>query len=224
MADFSLQDFPIRYGFCDPAGGKGAKGRETIKRARARAAIITVAADPHLERIFVLEAWAGRVTTPVLRDRLLDSTVTFGHKIFGIEDNAMQSLWVAEVREHAKKRGIRVPIQGVTQSTRVEKDFRIRASLQPVIGEGRLILGPNQDDLRAELLAFPLGQTKDLVDALASAISLIPRKARHLREKSSRDALRDYLRRCGLSDWQVERRVAEVVAAGGGRREEEDVY
>jgi len=52
------------YGFCDPHGGKA-----DLSRVGSRAALIVGCADP-VGRLFVLHAWAGRVTTVELMQRI----------------------------------------------------------------------------------------------------------------------------------------------------------
>ncbi len=204
MAKTALEDLTERYGFCDPASSK-----TKIKGTRARSAIILLAVDD-LSRIFVLFAWADRIATNKLRDKIIEVVDQFKPRRFGIEANAMQSLFADLVRDAASAlKGQRLPLTEVTQSTKVDKDFRIRTSLQPIIADGRLFLQPDQYELKEELKGFPMTFKKDLVDALASAITLIPKRRKKQLQKRSTDALAEYLRDSGAPPWYIEKRIRE---------------
>lgn len=208
-----------KYGYCDPAGERG-----KLKRTRARQAIVVIGVD-WLTRIFVLYTWAGRVQASRLRDRIID---TYKHwspmRKFGIESNAMQELYGSLVRDYAKvELGDGVRIFGVPQSTKVDKDFRIRTEIEPIINEGRLfLLGDYKDgreivhaqqmDCEAEMFGFPTAATKDIIDALASAIRMVPRKRRDVQDDEELKHLAAYLRRTGVASHLIEQRVAEYRA------------
>lgn len=180
--------------FCDPSGGK-----DTIKRARARSAIVGVAQDDDA-RIFVLHAWAARVKAGTLLEKILEVNEEFRPRRFGIEANAMQVLFTDLVRREARFRETRLSLYPVQQPTRVDKFFRLRSTLQPVIGFGRLFVQAHQVELKEELRAFPMGETVDLVDALASAVELLPRKA-GAGDRAKDDEVRyeEYLREVGCA-------------------------
>ena len=145
----------VCFGFCDPASGK-----QVIKRVRARSAIIVVGADP-LNRVFVLYAWAGRPSTPQLLKRLIEVGEKFPRlKRFGIEANAMQELFADLVANQAREMKKRIPFIPVMQPTKIEKNFRIRTTLQPLVGmeNGRLFIQENQTELKTEIITFPVAR------------------------------------------------------------------
>ena len=195
-----------KYGFCDPASG-----RQAIRRARARSAIIVIAAD-QLGRFFVLHAWAGRPTTTQLVARLIDIGEKFHPRRFGIEANAMQSLFADLVAGQAKELQKKIAFVPITQPTRVDKDWRIRTTLQPVIENGRLFVQEAHHELMAEISTFPVSTTKDMIDALASAINLAPRRHVSQQQHDEIDRLAEYLRATGVAPSQIEQRIAEVRA------------
>jgi len=208
MANVVPIDDLERYAFADPASGK-----RRVKKARARQAIVVIGVD-YLLRIFVLFAWAGHYVTSRFRDKILDVMEKFSPRRFGIEANAMQELFGDEVIERAKERfGTARGFVEVYQPTKIEKDFRIRTTLEPVLNDGRLFVNASQIELISELRGFPTAATKDLVDALASAITLIPRRPPQVRRSAEAVALADYLRRSGAPSWYIEQRVAEVGGA-----------
>jgi hypothetical protein len=93
--------------------------------------------------------------------------------------------------------------------TRVDKLDRIRTILQPVIAQHRLMIRTNLTELRQELGAFPTGQTVDLVDALASAIGMLPSKLTPADEESGTDLYAEHLRDCGLPEDEICARIEE---------------
>jgi predicted phage terminase large subunit-like protein len=199
-----LRDAGSIYAFADPAGGKG-----RVKRVSARAAYVVVAQD-FLTRVIVLEARAGRWSTDVLTDKLIDAALRWRPRVFGVEANAMQELYAASLSRECRQRGLKIPFSPVWQPSGIEKDFRIRTAIQPVLAAGRLVIpdAPEFYELREELKGFPIAQTKDLVDALAS--SIVPQRSMPAQEREEVEGLADYLRRSGAPPEYIERRIAEV--------------
>jgi len=154
--------------FLDPAGGKVTK-----EKARARSAISVASVDP-ANRIFIRYAWAERCSTERLFDKIYEVNRIFRPNVFGIEGNAQQGLFVDSVIKDARKERIRIPIANVIHPTNLNKDFRIRTFLQPPVSEGRLFLLVDQGELLKEIVNFPMGRLKDMLDSLASAVSLLP--------------------------------------------------
>ena len=197
-------DTLIKYGFTDPASSKG-----KIKKTRARQAIVVIGID-HLLRIFVLHAWAGRLKTSKYLDKIIETCETYNPRVFGVEANAMQSLFADLVRDAGKQRLSRMPIQAIHQSTRVDKNFRIRTALEPVISTGRLFLLDGQIELESELRGFPTAATVDIVDCLASAIDLVPKRPVRKAKDENAEKLADYLRKTDMAPHLIQKRVEEL--------------
>lgn len=211
MTRYTLADLPLRYAFCDPAGSRAKK--EVVKKARARSAIVVVAPDS-VGRLFVFQAWARRATTSELIDAILASNESYTPQVFGIEANAMQALFAESVDVVARIRHARLPMSAVRQPTNVDKMWRIRTAIQPVLAEGRLFIREDQTDLRTELDAFPLGRTVDLVDALASVIDLVPPPVIPRESHDDAEQLATYLRETGAPPDYIMERIGALV---GGR-------
>lgn len=223
----SLTRLKERYAFLDPAAGK--RTSERTREGLARSAIVVVAED-QLQRIFVLEAWARRCSTPDLVGEMIRVQKEWKPRSFGVEANAMQSLFVDTVRMICQERKENLPLRAIYQSTKVDKMFRIRTALQPLFGEGRLILGEDQMELKNELKAFPRGQTVDLVDALASVVKMLPERPQEEQIAEQANGLAKYLREQGVppayitqrlerfyGDNNVTRKVMEAAAHRRGR-------
>lgn len=202
--DLNLLDV---YMFVDPAGRTktGAK----LKKARSRQAIIVVRAD-WLNRIFVAVAWAGRFPTSKFTDKIISIYSQYTPRICGIEANAMQELYADMVIEKAKSQLENVAMYPVYQPTKVEKKWRIRNILEPVINDGRLFILPGMSDLESEIRGFPTAAFADLVDALASAIALVPKRTKQRQENDEVNETLRYLRETGAPAAYIEQRKQEL--------------
>ena len=199
------------WAFTDPSGGKAAAASAAHRKVRALQAAIVIASD-HLSRIFVLHSWSGRLTPTKYLDKLVDLCDKFNPKVFGIEANAMQSLFADLVHTTAKARlgSHRARFLPVNQPTKIDKFFRIRTTLEPVINQGRLFIPSHMTELLADIRGFPTIQLFDRIDCLASAIALVPSKPLAKRRTEETEALASYLRETGMPSHYIEQRIKEV--------------
>lgn len=205
------------YMFCDPAGKP--KPGERLRKSRSRQAIVVIQSD-WIPRFFVRVAWAGRLPASKFTDKIISIYREYNPRICGIEANAMQELYADMVIERAREKLSRVGMYPVYQPTKVDKNWRIRTVLEPVINEGRLFIPHDMPDLESEIRGFPTSEFKDLVDALASAITLVPRRAQEQRDRSEMEETLQYLRETGAPHHYIERRKKELelelYASSGG--------
>lgn len=202
----TLDELPERFSYLDPAGRRRA---DQLKRVRARAAIITIGVD-ELRRIFVREAWAEKASALTIRDKVFDTNTRWTPRAFGCEANAMQELYAEMLHVEAKRLGLQLPLVEVYQPTNIEKIFRLRTTLAPVVGFGRLFIREDQHELYAELTTFPMCQTFDLVDALASVCAMVPPMSKPRRQSHDYDAHAKYLRESGYPAHLIEERLRET--------------
>lgn len=194
--------------FYDPAGGKR---NAVLKRMGARAAIVVVG-QTRWGHVLALHAWAKRATTTVQMTEVLAANRRWQPRVFGCESNGMQEHQGTNIYEEARRLGEVFPMRLVDQPTNVEKTYRIRTILQPVIAAGRLIVPAAFYELRSELETFPSCLTFDLVDALASAVALLPRRTTADVDAAQDAALADYLRELGHDRAAVAAMVGEHAA------------
>lgn len=194
------------FGFLDPAGRR--KQGEALKKVRARSAIVIIGAD-YLRRIFVLDTWAKKASAIETMEKVFELNEKWKMRVFGCEANAMQELYAEMLALEATRREVRLPLVPIPQTTKVEKEFRIRTTLNPVVGFGRLFLHESQHDLHREITAFPMMVQKDLVDALASAVALVPPKSPPAAQRTEREALAKYLRDQGTPPSLIQARLDE---------------
>lgn len=203
------------YFYCDPAGNKKA---QEIKRARANAAIVGVGADA-LSRIFVVEWWEKRASTDEMTEMIFMFNERWKPRQFGCEANAMQELYGSMVQREAKYRGVRLPLTPVWQPSKIEKTYRIRTGLQPVIREGRLFLREDMIGERTKLASFPMNiQQVDGIDALENAVRMVPRRATPQQKREDVEQLAAYLRSTGAPPQHIEMRVRELMEQEPGAR------
>jgi len=210
MITHNLPDLEL-FAFTDPAGGKAKAASAKHKKIRALQAAIVIATD-HLQRIFVIHSWAGRLSPSAYLDKLITICDNYNPKIFGIEANAMQSLFADLVHTEARRRlgPHKNKFLEVNQPTKIDKFFRIRTSLEPVINEGRLFVPEHMTELLADLRGFPTIQHIDRIDCLASAVALIPQRPVPQKTRDEADSLASYLRNRGVPSHEIEARVKEL--------------
>lgn len=197
------------YAFTDPASGKPRSGASAASLKQSKQAITVIAVSPHMH-IFAAYAWTGKLPTTAYVDKLLKTHAQFSPRIFGIEANAMQSLFADVVRAEAKKQLQRVAFLPISQPTNIDKKFRIRTRIEPVINYGRLLLDPHMIELETGLRGFPAAdEYLDLIDCFASCVGLVPRKPEAIAKNEEIEALAKYLRQTGAPPWIIERRIAE---------------
>lgn len=186
----------------DPAGGP----RASERRQTSRAAIAVVGQDD-LERVFILEAWAKRIAPDLLIDRIFDTYERWRPAVFSIDASGPQLAFAQMVQKEARERGIKLPLRPI--QLRQDKAFAIETTLQPVASSGRLLRPADNEcrELAAEWKGFPDGMYRDLLDALACAIRLLPAVLpAHLRALSE-GQLRTYLAQTGMPRDQIEERI-----------------
>jgi len=198
------------YAFADLAAGKEARAKKRTARQ-----VIAVGCRDWLDRWFFIHIWAGRETATQFKGMILDVQERYKPRIFGLEANGMQVLYGSLVREEAKLRGGgRVKMIPVYQPTNVDKDFRIRSGLEPLIAQGRLFILPELVDAWVELRGFPTAQTKDIVDAMETCVRLAPKRPLNKQRDSEREQYAAYLRSTRLSPHLIERKLAEFGQGG----------
>lgn len=208
--------------FVDPAARP--RREQKVRKTRARQAISVIGATNSSKyRVFSLYAHAAREPTSIFRDRIIDVYGQYQPQRCGIEANALQSLFGDLAREKAEEvfEG-RVKMFPVTQPTDIDKDFRIRSIIQPLLNEGRLYIPDDQLELLSEVKGFPTAATKDLIDALAAACALIPKTSSEHAQKRQVEEVARYLRNKGHPEDYIRHRIMELTKEYSNARIAED--
>lgn len=204
------------YAFLDPAGSrdKALQARQRAKDVGARAnSAIVVAFEDNLTRLFTLYCWADQVSTATLIKKIYEVNDRFKPHKFGVEASAMQSLFADALHLMSRLQNKRVPFVAVEQPVKIDKDFRIRTAIHGPLEDGRLFFvegGEGIAELERELRQFPHGRTKDRVDALASLINMVPKRAPSS-TKSVDDDLVVYMREQGFQKYTIDKLIREVM-------------
>lgn len=215
MESMPIDQIQPRYLWLDPSSGKK---KQQVKAVRARSAIVVVGQSPD-SRIWVLDSWADRCGTNEIVKNFVDLCERWGPIVAGFEDMGQQSLLEDPILQEAERRGLTIPLSPLPVPTKVEKNWRIRTTLQPIIGAGRLMLESSQIELKNEITNFPMSSVKDMIDALACACALIPPPQALNRDHDEIQEIAAYLRESGMPPRDIERRVAEL----GGYAQFDDV-
>jgi len=133
-------------------------------------AVVVIGAPKRGQPIFVLEAWAKRCSDMELVKKLVDVHRTFRPKVILFEEQNFQKIYKNLcIREAYQQHKVRLPVQGVRQSTK--KALRI-ASLSPLVEAGIIRFRKHQKLLLEQLEYFPK-EHDDLPDALEMAVSAL---------------------------------------------------
>lgn len=200
MQQLELEHVNPRYMWLDPASGKR---DERLRSVRARSAIVVIGTSID-QKVWVLDSWAKRVGTQEITRVFVDMVQKWNPVVAGFEDMGQQALLTDPLYQEAENRGISVPLAPVRVNTKVEKNWRIRSQLQPLIGHGRLVISRELIELKAEITQFPMSNMKDMIDALAGACSLVPPPRTKERQSQEAQDLARYLRETGASPSDIE--------------------
>jgi len=140
---------------------------EQVKGA-ARTAIVTVGRDPETSKKCVLEAWAKKIGEPnQLFNKIFEVYERFKPNRWKIETAAQQMFILKSIRNACIKEGIPLSLTELPAQTGKDAKLNRIKSLQEDFVKGDILILDSQRDLIGEYLAFPLGTTKDIMDALS---------------------------------------------------------
>jgi len=189
MPQIKLEALGRPYAYLDPASG-----RKQARRPGARSALVVVCHAPPAF-VYLHYVWAARASTTEITEQVFFVHATFSPVQIAIETAGQQYLLYSHLVDESLRRGIRVPLVEGKQYSEDAKDARISESLQPLIAQGRLVIQSHQLEAKQELTDYPRGATKDILDALAGAISIMPKPQAVLGHQDPRQAVLEYLAR-----------------------------
>jgi len=211
MAQIPLDSLEY-YAYADLAAGKEARG----KKRRARQAIVVGGRD-WLLRWYWLYIWAGRLTASDFKDKILSVQNDYTPRRFGLEANGMQVLFGSMVRDEARELyGDTAKFLAIYQPTNVDKNYRIRTGIEPVILQGRMFLQGTELEALSELRGFPTAATKDIIDAMESCMNRVaPKRVLKSAEDRELDDYAKYLRASGVKGSDIEKEMMRFHAQRG---------
>ncbi len=160
---FKVSDIPL-YGYIDPGGFRAEKG---LKKG-SRNAILVGGQPRGSVKKFVVHAESFVFDTPKdFLDRIFDAHKKWKPRAWQIDTAGQQRYIYNDVLEERKRRKVRLPISPIEEDkSRDSKDKDIEALLYPV-SNGELYIHESFKHLVAEVVSWPHGMTKDLLDMLA---------------------------------------------------------
>lgn len=199
------------YAFLDPHGGKRGAQSERLRRVTAQSAIVVGGRDDR--NYYLVDAWAERCATDDLIEQMFAMHARWQVRQFGGEENGLANLFLDAVKRESKWRATPLPLVGIAQPATMDKDNRVRSRLQHIVGHGRLFLRepftPYMQRLVEQIEAFPNSPQKDLIDATASLVAMMPARAPRIEQDAERERKLRYLR-----DRGVDPRTIARIAAG----------
>lgn len=162
----------------------------------SRTAVVVMGISP-FNKIFLLEYWVGRQGDPAkVIETILKLAYDWQPRVIGIEAVAYQKALEPFIKREMMSRNEWYPIQMMKPDRNEKKEQRI-LSLQPYFQAGQIYIMRGALEFIEEYETFPLGQTRDILDAMAYAIRLLvpieksqkPALAERLRELARKDPL-----------------------------------
>lgn len=149
---------------CDPAISE----RETA----ARTAIVVMAMSPY-QKMILLEYWVGRQGDPFkIITTMLDMAHFWQPRCIGIEMVAYQKSLEPYTLKAMRDRNEYWPIINLKPDRNEKKEQRI-LSMQPFFRSGQVYIQRGMSEFIDEYETFPLGRTRDILDAMSYAVRLL---------------------------------------------------
>ena len=159
----------------DPATGEG--------RHTDESAITVCGHDRQTGSVFVLDAWAGRVTAFVLIEKIMEMAQEWNPAVVSPEDVSFQKSLKWYLKKEMLERDIHFPIRPVKPGSK-GKGSRIIDALQPFVRNQQLFFTKGQQKLVRELLNLQvvngkvIGKSPNLADSLAYHVEYWKGKAK----------------------------------------------
>jgi predicted phage terminase large subunit-like protein len=133
--------------------------------AACRSAFIVDGVDTK-NRIFLLEVVAKRADPPALLEMLFNLIEKWKPHVFGMEEVLFQRVFKMWFLRECARRGIHIPTRQLKTSTKISKDQRI-SGVSHYFQGGAVYIRRSENKFLEEYTTFPLGETKDILDAFS---------------------------------------------------------
>jgi len=167
------------------------------KSTACRSAVVITGVDTK-DRVFLLEVYAKRRDPLEMIDDVLRLARKWSPDLgFAIEDVLFQRVLIDVIRRRAPRYGFSESLfRGVKPLRGKDKDARIRTLIGSAFAEGRVYVQSVQTDFIEEYIQFPIGKTKDILDAFAYSATLWRRgeTTEQVEERNERELARLALR------------------------------
>jgi predicted phage terminase large subunit-like protein len=160
----------------------------------ARTAIVAMGMSPY-QKMFLLEYWCGRQGDPA---KIIETYLQMAHfwqpRCIGIEMVAYQKSLEPYTLKAMADKGEYWPIINLKPDRLEKKEQRI-LSMQPYFRSGQIYIQRGMTEFIEEYETFPLGRTRDILDAMAYAVRLLTPQ-----QQSKRPGLDEQLQRLSKED------------------------
>jgi predicted phage terminase large subunit-like protein len=142
------------------------------RETAARTAIVVMAMTPY-QKMFLLEYWCGRQGDPFkIIQTYLDMAHFWQPRCIGIEMVAYQKSLEPYTLKAMAERNEWWPIINLKPDRNEKKEQRIM-SMQPFFRSGQVYIQRGMSEFIEEYETFPLGRTRDILDAMSYAVRLL---------------------------------------------------
>ena len=162
--------WPFSECYLSQAGDPAATERY-VSAKTSRSAVVALLTTPD-DDVVVVNGRADFVAPSVFFDWMFENRKKFKNhlQVSWLEANAGFKVLGPFLREEEKKRGIYLNLRPFAAAG--DKDARIRSALEPILKRGALYcVASIKEKLDGELVGFPQSRSKDLIDALATAVA-----------------------------------------------------
>ena len=132
--------------------------------------VCTTGKDLETGDIYVLDLWRKRATPGEVIDEIFAHFERWHFLKVKVEAVAYQSTLRYWINEKMKERNTHFVVENFTHGRR-SKEARIEG-LVPVFAQGKVFIRPHFKHLEQELLAYPMGQHDDTIDALSMHVPM----------------------------------------------------
>lgn len=174
----------------DPAATE--RNAVTVKSSRSATVVVVMCPD---RTAIVVDLYVDYVAISTVFDWMFKVKDRWKPRVMSLEQNGpfkiLRSMLVDEQQRRGKWLGVSAA-KGLG-----DKDARIRAELEPRLRDGRLLLTETtRRHFMGELVSFPGGARKDILDATAQALmaTIVPNSPEDLEEESYEQEYRDAAR------------------------------
>ncbi len=129
-------------------------------------AIVTVGIDEK-NNWYVLETRRGRWTVGEMIEEIFAAYQRHKPTTMSIEVIGQSQALLDPINAEEERRNIFLPLTEIKTRAAVQKEGRLRATLQPRFESGKIFIKEEMVDLEEELIHFPKSKHDDLIDALS---------------------------------------------------------
>ena len=121
---------------------------------------------------YVLEARRGKWTVGEMIEEIFSAYDRLHPTTMSIEVIGQAQALLEPIHNEEEKRNLFLPLTEIKARPPLQKERRIRATLQPRFENGKIFIKKSMSDLEEELIHFPKSKHNDLIDSMADVTEI----------------------------------------------------